>query len=168
MKTKLLIILGIILSNFSFAQIQIPNDAISMTEYLNFYTQTVNKLNNVILNKANYYGQPLSVFLQDLNQNNIIIKNYDPGPYSNKHLKLSFIWDLDTVINIGKNNNYVEPFISISFKEPFIYQQAKTIMNNGYHSYWNPQAENFFKNLIIDKIEFWYVRGLTDNTANPK
>lgn len=30
------------------------------------------------------------------------------------------------------------------------------------------RAENFFKDLIIDKIEFWYVRGLTDNSANPK
>lgn len=29
-------------------------------------------------------------------------------------------------------------------------------------------AENFFKDLLIDIIEFWYVRGLTDNSENPK
>lgn len=168
MKTKLLIILGIIFFNFSIAQTQITNDAISMAEYPNFYTQTVNKLNNIIPNKMSYYGQPLSVFLQALNQNNITVKNYNPGPYNNKHLKLSFIWDLDTVINIGKNNNYVEPFLAIYFQQPFNYQQATGVLNNGFHSYWNPAAENFYKNLIIEKIEFWYVRGLTDNSMNPK
>lgn len=145
---------------------QIPDEPMTIAEYPTFYTQTVNKLNNIIPNKTNYYGQPLSVFLQALAQNNIIVKSYDPN-LSNKLLELSFVWSRE--IRLGRyENNYVEPYIYVSFQQPFNYPQASVIFNNNYHSYWNPAAENFYKDLIIDKIEFWYVRGLTDNSANPK
>jgi len=66
------------------------------------------------------------------------------------------------------NNDYAQPYIAVYFQQPFNYQQATVIFNNYYHSYWNSDAENFYKNLIIEKIEFWYVRGLTDISMNPK
>ncbi|MCX8533489.1 hypothetical protein [Chryseobacterium luquanense] len=167
MKTKLIILLGFFY--FTSCMAQIPDEPMTIAEYPTFYTQTVNKLNNIIPNKANYYGQPLSVFLQALSQNNIIVKKYEPGPFNGaKLLKLSFFWNMD-VRKWAMDGNYAEPQINIYFQQPFNYQQAMTMMStNGYHSYWNPQAENFFKDLVIEKIEFWYVRGLTDNSANPK
>ncbi|MCI3939324.1 hypothetical protein MQX03_19290 [Chryseobacterium aahli] len=165
MKTKLIIVLGFFY--FTSCMAQIPDEQMTIAEYPTFYTQTINKLNNIIPNKANYYGQPLSVFLQVLTQNNITVKKYDPATFNNKQLKLSFVWSRE--IRIGRyENNYVEPYINIYFQQPFSYPQATVIFNNNYHSYWNPAAENFYKNLIIEKIEFWYVRGLTDNSMNPK
>lgn len=166
MKTKLIILLGFFYFSSSIAQV--PDEPMTIAEYPGFYTQTINKLNHIIPDKSNYYGQSLSVFLQALSQNNVKIKSYEPAPFNNKQLTLSFVWNRE--IRMGRyENNYVEPYINIYFQQPFNYQLATTMMStNGYHSYWNPQAENFFKDLIIDKIEFWYVRGLTDNSANPK
>lgn len=165
MKTKFIILIGIIYCNFFYAQV--PDEPMTISEYPTFYTQTVGKLNNIIPNKTNYYGQPLSVFLQALNQNNLIIKEYEPAPFNNKQLKLSFIWNSD--IRTGRyQNGYVEPYINVYFQQPYNYPQATTIFNNTYHSYWNTAAENFYKNLIIEKIEFWSVNGLTDMSSNPK
>ncbi len=137
-------------------------------EYPAFYTQAINKLNNIIPNKTNYYGQLLSVFLQALNQNNIIVKEYEPAPFgSAKLLHSSFLWNSE--IRTGRyNNNYVEPYINIYFQQPFNFQDATVILNNNYYAHWNSAAENFYKNLIIEKIEFWYVRGLTNKSSNPK
>lgn len=166
MKTKIIITLSFFYLSLSKAQV--PDEPMTISEYPAFYAQTVNKLNNIIPNKTNYYGQPLSAFLNVLNQNNIIVKKYNPAPFNNKLLELSFFWNMDVRI-AATNNNYAQPHIAIYFQQPFNYQLATTMMStNGYHSYWNPQAENFFNDLIIDKIEFWYVRGLTDNSANPK
>lgn len=165
MKTKLIILSG--LFYFTSSMAQIPDEPMTIAEYPAFYSQTINKLNNIIPNKTIYYGQPLSVFLQALNQNNVVIKSYEPAPFNNKRLTLSFVWSRE--IRIGRyENNYVEPYINIYFQQPFNYPQATVIFNNNYHSYWNPAAENFYKNLLIAKIEFWYVRGLTDKSMNPK
>ncbi len=158
----------IILLNSCIAQAQIPDEPMTLAEYPAFYNSTVQKLNVIIPNKTNYYGQPLSVFLNALSQNSIVIKSYDPGPYNNKLLSFSFIWNHDTLVNAWRNN-YIDPIVRVYFQQPYNYEQISTMMStNGYHSYWNPQAENFFKNLIIDKIEFWYVNGLTDKTSPPK
>ncbi len=167
MKTKIIIILSALLFNSYTAQIQIPEDNITIEGYPTFYTQTVNKLNNIIPNKTYYYGKSLSTFLQVLKQNNIFAKEYDPGPYDNKLLKLSFLWNRD-IDKLRMQYNYANPYVLIYFQHPFDYQQAVSIMKNGYHSYWNPQAENFFKDLIVEKIEFWYVNGLTDKNSPPK
>ncbi|WP_294224883.1 hypothetical protein [uncultured Chryseobacterium sp.] len=167
MKTKLIIFLGFLSFNSIIAQI--PDEPMTIGEYPAFYTQTINKLNNIIPNKTNYYGQPLSVFLQALNQNNIIVKKYEPAPFDGaKLLQLSFLWNMDVRI-AATNNNYAEPYINIYFQQPFNFQDATVILNNNnYYAHWNSAAENFYKNLIIEKIEFWYVRGLTDKSNNPK
>ncbi|MNY30473.1 hypothetical protein D3C86_1645840 [compost metagenome] len=65
-------------------------------------------------------------------------------------------------------SGYVEPYIYIYFQQPFIYQQAEEIMKNGYYTYWNPQADNFFKDRIVEKIVFKYVNGLTDKHSPDK
>ena len=165
MKTKLTILLGFFY--FHSFTAQIPDEPMTIAEYPAFYTETINKLNNIIPNKTNYYGQPLSVFLQALDQSNVIVKKYNPAPFNNKLLELSFFWNMDVRI-AATNNDYAQPYIAVYFQQPFNYQQATVIFNNYYHSYWNSDAENFYKNLIIEKIEFWYVRGLTDISMNPK
>jgi hypothetical protein len=47
-----------------------------MVDYPSFYNQTVSNLNNIIPNKTNYYNNSLSVFLQKLSQNSLIIQSY--------------------------------------------------------------------------------------------
>ena len=168
MKLRLIFLIGI-LSMFSCkAQIMIPADNVSISTYPSFYQQTVQNLNNIIPNKTIYYNQPLSLLLTSLSQNNIIIKDFQPGPFNNKFLRFKFLWNLQTEEKV-LYSDYVQPEVRVFFQQPYNYQQISTMMDtNGYHSYWNPEAENFFKNLIIEKIEFWYVNGLTDKTSPPK
>ncbi|AZA75650.1 hypothetical protein [Chryseobacterium indoltheticum] len=163
MKTKILTIL--IITIFSLFKSQIGNP-INITDYPNFYNQTVNKLDNIIPNKTLYYNQSLSVFLQDLAQNNITIKAYDPGPFDNNFLKLMFVGDAEIRTEIRKYN-YAQPYITITFQDRFNFKQAQAIINQHYW-FWNTSSENFYKDLKVKKIEFWYVRGLTDKSINPK
>ncbi|MNL61876.1 hypothetical protein D3C87_1858490 [compost metagenome] len=60
------------------------------------------------------------------------------------------------------DKDYVKPYIYIYFQQSFSYEQAMAILNNGYHTYWNISAENFYKDLIIEKIVFKYVNGLSN------
>ena len=167
MKLKSFLIILFSVLFFDSYNSQMPDEPMTISQYPTFYDETVQKMNNIILNKTQYYGQPLSVFLRALHQKNIIIKSYDAGPYNNKFLKFAFVWNMDVEHSI-LDKDYVQPYIYITFQQPFNYQQAVGIMNNDYHSYWNTQAENFYKNLIIEKIEFWYVSGLTNKSAAPK
>ena len=169
MKTKIIILLSALLFNSCIAQIQIPEDAITITEYPAFYAQTVQKMNNIIPNKTQYYGKPLSAFLSALRQNNLIVKEYNPAPFNdNKLLIFSFLWNR-FIDKPRMDKDYVKPYIYIYVQQPFDFQQASTMMStNGYHSYWNPQAENFFKDQIIEKIVFKYVGGLTNKHAADK
>lgn len=164
MKTKILTTL-MITTLFIFCRSQTV-EPISLTNYPNFYNQTIGRLNIVIPNKTNYYGQPLSVFLQALSQNNLNIKAYDPAPFHDNLLELMFINDSESITNIWQNN-YVEPQIKVTFQQPYDFQQSQTILNQ-YHWFWNTTSENFYKNLIVKKIEFYYVSGLTDKNSPPK
>lgn len=168
MKLKSFFIIVFCVSFFSICNAQIPDEPMTISQYPAFYNETIQKMNNIIPNKTQYYGKPLSVFLAALNQNNIVIKSYDPGPYNNKLLSFTFVWNRDIRL-MRYQLDYVEPEIRIFFQQPFNYQQASTMLStNGYYSYWNVQAENFFKDIIVEKIEFWYVSGLTDKNSPPK
>ncbi|MNK79688.1 hypothetical protein D3C87_993580 [compost metagenome] len=113
MKTKIIILISALLFNSCNAQIQIPEDQITIAEYPAFYTQTVNKLDNIIPNKAQYYGKPLSVFLSALEQNNLIVKEYEPIPFSaNKLLQIGFLWNRFIGTEI-REKDYVMPYIYI-------------------------------------------------------
>ena len=165
MKTKFFIITLFVYFNSCFAQV--PNEQITIAEYPAFYTNTINKLDLIIPNKTLYYGLPFSNFLQILSQNNLTVKEYEAAAFSNKTLKIKFLWNSDVDL-LRMKNGFVSPYILIYFQQPYNFQQATTIFNNSYHSYWNTTAEKFYKDLIIEKIEFWYVRGLTDKSNNPK
>ncbi|SEH34616.1 hypothetical protein [Chryseobacterium culicis] len=165
MKTNILFTFFITIIIFTQCKSQ-TSQPINIADYPNFYNQTISNLNNLMPNKTNYYNQPLSVFLQALAQNNIVIKAYDPGPFDNNFLSLMFINDAESS-SIIYQNGYVQPHIAITYQQTFDYQQASSILNQ-YHWFWNPTAENFYKNLIIKKIEFWYVRGLTNKAQAPK
>ena len=136
-------------------------EKIDMKDYPTFYNKLVANLNKVITHKKDFYGRPLSYFINELNKNNASIKVYEPGPFDNYHIKISFIDDPYTVNEIPKNK-YTEPSIDIYFVKPFNFKEATKIFNKHF-SYWNPEAEEFYKDLIIDKIEFWYVNGVSDN-----
>ena len=141
---------------------QIPQP-ISTANYPNFYNQTVNKLNNIIPNKTNYYGHPLSSLIQTLTQNNLIIQAYYPN---SGYLKLMFVGNPETRTDI-RNNNYVDPYIDIYFQQPFNFQDATAIIQQ-YNWFWNSTAENFYKNLIVEKIIFCSVNGISDMSNNTK
>ncbi|PTT21016.1 hypothetical protein DBR28_20465, partial [Chryseobacterium sp. HMWF028] len=82
-----------------------------MVDYPNFYSQTISNLNNIIPNKANYYNQPLSVFLQHLSQNNLSIQSYYPD---SGYLRLMFVGDAETRSELRKKD-YANPYIDIYF-----------------------------------------------------
>ena len=139
---------------------QIPKiEKIDMKDYPPFYNKLVANLNKTIAHKKDFYGKPLSEFINELNKNEINIKVY--LPLDNYNIKINFVNDYMTSVNIGKKA-YVEPYINVYFRKPYNFKEATKILNRHF-AYWNPEAEEFYKDLIIDKIEFWYVNGVSDN-----
>jgi len=128
-----------------------------MKDYPAFYENLTGNLNKVIAHKQDFYGKPLSIFLSELENQNIQVNSYSPG-FNNTYMKLDFIDDWDTYTEANKNH-YKMPYIYINLKTPFDYQKASALLNKN-HSYWGEEEKNFYKDLIIDNIEFWEVNGL--------
>lgn len=163
MKTKILyfILIGLSLS----CTAQRKTQRIAMKDYPQFYNKTVGNLNKVIKHKTDFYGKPLSVFLDELKKHHIDVKSYDTTHQT--YLKLEFNDDYDTYLEAEKKG-YVRPYININFRSPYFnYPDAMKIFNKNL-AYWGEEEENFYKNIIVDTIDFWYVDGLQNRQAKAK
>ncbi|WP_028121248.1 hypothetical protein [Epilithonimonas tenax] len=163
MKTK---ILYFILISFSLScTAQRKTERIPMKDYPQFYNKTVNNLNKVIKSKTDFYGKPLSDFLNELKRNHIDVKSYDTT--LNTYLKLNFNDDYDTSVESGRKG-YSQPYIIINIRSPYFnYQEAMKILDKN-HWYWGEEEENFYKNIIVDTIEFWDVDGLQNRQVKAR
>lgn len=163
MKTK---ILYLMLISFSLScTAQRKTQKIAMKDYPQFYNTTVGNLNKVIKHKTDFYGKPLSAFLDELKKHNIDVKSYNTTLLT--YLELTFNDDYDTYLEAGKKG-YVHPYIIINFRSPYFnYQDAMKIFNKNL-AFWGDEEENFYKNIIVDNIEFWYVDGLQNRQAKAR
>ncbi|HAY3552134.1 hypothetical protein KRE47_08795 [Elizabethkingia meningoseptica] len=134
-----------------------------------FYNETVAKLNKIIPKKTNFYGKPLSVFLEELKKNNLIpvegyYKSYEDNElWQPNGLQLHFSdWDIRHVLN-ELNKSY--PSIEITFTDNFKNSNIRSITSsNG--TQWNDTLINSYKNLIVKKIRFRNVFGVNTRGGN--
>lgn len=164
MKTRFLFLLNLLFILSCNAQIR-KTQRIQMKDYPSFYENLTGNLNKVIAHKQDFYGKPLSLFLSELENQNIHVNSYTPG-FDNTSMKLEFVDDWDTYEEANKNN-YKMPYIIINLKTPFDYQKAMVLLDKN-HSYWGEEEENFYKDLIIKDIQFMDVSGLKTQQLKAK
>ncbi|WP_449399399.1 hypothetical protein [Chryseobacterium wanjuense] len=130
------------------------------TDYINFYNNVVPKLNSIIPNKTQFYGQNFSNFSNELqNKNiNIVMLGYDyKTDHDTKFQVLNIFFSDFNMWNIATENSYRFPRIKITFENE-IPNQIRDLVAQ-YEGEWNPTFEQFFANMKIEKIEFIGVKG---------
>ncbi|WP_439480783.1 hypothetical protein [Chryseobacterium aquaticum] len=136
-------------------------------DYIINYNDVVPKLNLLVPNKTQYYGQNFSNFYNELLNKNInaVILTYDSKiDTSEKYYVLNlFFIDLN-MWNVALDNSFQLPAISITFENQ-IPSQIRNMVKQA-DSKWNANFVQFFSNMKIEKIEFIGLNGYnsTDNS----
>lgn len=129
-------------------------------DYIAFYNNVVPKLNTIVTNKTQFYGQNFSNFYNELlNKQLNVIKfdcDYKTDPGSEYYVLNLFFEDND-LWSVASNNNYQYPWISITF-ESKIPKQIESMARQT-HGKWDSTFIQFFANIKIEKIKFVGVRG---------
>lgn len=139
------------------------------TDYINFYNDVVPKLNSIVPNKTQYYGQNFSVFYNELlNKNiNVVMLNYDSKIDTSEKYYIVDLFLSDTNLwSIASKNDYQYPWISITLENEIPSQIKNMVLQN--NGLWNSTFVQFFANMKIEKIKFVGVRGYDNNDYSGK
>ncbi|MCT4214239.1 hypothetical protein HZP46_02000 [Elizabethkingia anophelis] len=133
------------------------NVEVNTKAYENFYNKTIKKLDKIIIKKTDYYGKPLSVFLDALQKNDInIVEGYNSNAFDNDQLRLYFMdWDTRNALKSNEALTSIEITFSKSFNEK---QAAKITLEN--RAAWNVTLINFYKDMIVKDIKFYGASGV--------
>ena len=139
------------------------------TDYINFYNDVVPKLNLLVPNKTQYYGQNFSNFYNELqNKNiNVVMLNYDSKTdTSEKYYTLRLFFSDINMWDVASDNLYRFPILDITFEN----QIPSQIMNmvKQADSKWNANFVQFFSNMKIEKIEFIGMHGYNSQDRSLK
>ncbi|SDM38101.1 hypothetical protein [Chryseobacterium taihuense] len=129
-------------------------------EYITFYNDLVPKLNTIVPNKTQFYGQNFSNFYNELqNKNvNIVMLNYDyKNELSSEYYVLRLFFTNINMWNVAIDNDFQLPCISITFQNEIPTQIVDMVRQ--YQGQWNPAFAQFFSNMKIEKIDFIGVKG---------
>jgi hypothetical protein len=129
-------------------------------DYVTFYNNIIPKLNTIIPNKTQFYGQNFSVFYNELQNKNIDVVSLSCGYKTDPGIKyyvLDLFFEDEDLWSVASNNNYQYPWISITF-ESEIPSQIKNMILQA-HGQWDYNFIQFFANMKIEKILFVGVRG---------
>ncbi|AQX07910.1 hypothetical protein [Elizabethkingia ursingii] len=134
-------------------------------ENSNIYNENITKLKKVIPNKVSYYGKPLYIFLQDLQDKNINIKEgYNADEWDNNKLRLYFIdWDSRNTLKDGE----IASSVLITFDKSFDKNIVGSLIKEN-RAKWNNNMVSFFKDMIIKEIAFENVSGINTLGSKPK
>ncbi|WP_332452438.1 hypothetical protein [Chryseobacterium aquaticum] len=164
MKSNLLKILLVINLLFLYnCKAQTTND------YIAFYNDVVPKLNSIVPNKTQFYGQNFSNFYNELQSKNvnIIMLNYDtktdPG---SKYYVLKLYFAPVISYSFAIDNSYRFPSVVITFENE-IPSQIKIMVEQS-NSHWNLNFVQFFANMKIEKIEFIGINGYNSQDRSLK
>lgn len=130
------------------------------TDYISFYNNVVPKLNSIVPNKTQFYGQNFSNFYNELQNKdiNVVMLGYDTKTdYDSKFYVLNLFFSNFTMWNIASSNSYRFPRIAITFENE-IPNQIRDLVNQN-QGQWNSTFVQFFANMKIAKIEFIGVKG---------
>lgn len=137
------------------------------TDYITFYNDVVPKLNTIVPNKAQYYGQNFSNLNNELLNKNIdiITLDYDSRVDEEKkyYVLTLFFADLN-LWNVAIKNSFQLPAISITFESEIPKQIENLAKQNNMQ--WNSTISQFFDNMKIESIRFVGLNGYnsTDNS----
>jgi hypothetical protein len=157
---------GIFLLNILFlfnCKAQTTND------YIDFYNDVVPKLNSIIPNKTQFYGQNFSNFYNELQNKNIdiILVNYDtktdPGT---KYYILRLYFAPLNMWSISTDNAYQFPSVSIIFENE-IPNEIKDMVAQS-RGQWTYNMIQFFANMKIEKIKFYGINGYNSSDRSVK
>jgi len=144
-------------------------NAQTTNDYIAFYNDVVPKLNSIIPNKTQFYGQNFSSFYNELVNKNITIRDIsvdtktDPGI---KYYILRLYFSDNDMEALASNNSFRYPWISITFQDE-IPSQIKNIILQ-YHGEWNNTFAQFFSNLKIESIRFLGINGYNSTDYSEK
>jgi len=136
-------------------------------DYIIFYNDVVPKLNLLVPNKTQYYGQNFSNLHNELLNKNIDIITLDYDTRVDEETKYYvltlFFADLN-LWNVAINNSYQLPAISITFENEIPKQIENLAKQNNMQ--WNPTISQFFASMKIESIRFIGLNGYnsTDNS----
>lgn len=141
----------------------------STTDYINFYNDVVLKLNSIVPNKTQFYGQNFSNFYNELQSKNlnVVLLNYDtktdPG---SKYYVLRLYFAPIIMWGFAIDNSYEFPIVDITFENE-IPSQIKIMVEQS-NSHWNLNFVQFFANMKIEKIEFIGMNGYNSQDRSLK
>ncbi|GAA5097715.1 hypothetical protein GCM10023210_33030 [Chryseobacterium ginsengisoli] len=136
------------------------------SDYIAFYNDIAPKLNSIVPNKTQFYGQNFSNFYNELQNKNIdiISLNYDTkiNPGTKYYILNLFLTNMK-MWSIASDNDYQLLCISITFENK-IPKQIETLAEQN-NMQWTYNIQQFFANMKIEKIEFIGLNGY-DSTDN--
>lgn len=154
---KLILLKTVLIINFLFIY---TCKAQTTSDYITFYNDVVPKLNSIVPNKTQFYGQNFSNFYSELQNKNITVVKFhctpktDPG---SKFYVLKLFFEDDDMWSVATNNPFQYPWISITFENEIPSQIKDMVLQN--HGLWNSTFVQFFSNIKIEKIKFVGVNG---------
>jgi hypothetical protein len=130
------------------------------TDYINFYNDVVPKLNSLVPNKTQFYGQNFSNFYNELQNKNIdiVMIDYDtktdPG---SKYYVLRLYFSNINMWQFASENSLKYPWVSITFEDEIPKQIEDIAQQNNMQ--WSYALKQFFINRKIEKIKFISMNG---------
>jgi hypothetical protein len=138
-------------------------------EYINFYNDVPPKLNSIIPNKTQFYGQPFSDFYNKLQTKNINIAliSYDAKNDIDKELYvLKLYFNNINMWNTASDNSFWFPSVDVTFQNGISPQIIDMVRQ--YRGQWNQNFLQFFSSMKIEKIEFISVNGYNSSDRTVK
>ena len=138
-------------------------------DYITFYNDVAPKLNSIVPNKTQYYGQNFSNFYNEIqNKNlNIVMLNYDTKmATSSEYYVLRLYFAPVISYSFAIDNSYEFPIIDITFENEIPSQIKNMVEQSG--SQWNFNFQQFFSNMKIEKIEFMGLNGYNSQDRSLK
>ncbi|WP_089745897.1 hypothetical protein [Chryseobacterium taihuense] len=138
-------------------------------DYVTFYNDVVPKLNTIVPNKTQFYGQNFSNFYSELQNKNvsIVMLNYDSkNELSREYYVLRLFFAPINMWSFAINNSYRFPIVDITFENE-IPSQIEQIASQA-EMKWNYNLVQFFSTMKIEKIEFIGMNGYNSQDRSLK
>ncbi|WP_143019080.1 hypothetical protein [Chryseobacterium taihuense] len=138
-------------------------------DYIAFYNDVVPKLNTIVSNKTQFYGQNFSNFYNELqNKNiNIAIIGYDTkDDIDPKLYVLKLYFNTVSMWGVASDNSFWFPSVNIYFENEIPAQIIDMVRQ--YQGQWNLVFEQFFANRKIEKIKFISINGYNSSDKTVK
>ena len=129
-------------------------------DYITFYNDVVPKLNSIVPNKTQFYGQNFSNFNTELQSKNLDIISWFHDTKispSTKYYVLKLFFSDRSMLKISSDNSFQYPLVVITFENE-IPSQVIDLMEES-RGEWTYNSQLFFANMKIESIDFIGVKG---------